>query len=200
MESMRTLPGGLEIRRAQEFVTERWSGGTTTELFIFPEGSSYATRDFSFRLSVATVEVPFSHFTPLPDIERKTLVLEGEVVIHHREKYSKRLRPFDVDIYSGDWDTSSDGMCRDFNVMTSKGIESEVFGSAFPPPAILQLIGEEGVYRFYYFHSGKGVIEGQELNQGDLLILHPNESYSGDLEVMEHSEIIFGMILLPVAE
>ena len=44
-------------------VTTRWSGGTTTEFYIAPEGSSYTRRDFQIRISSATVDDPESDFT-----------------------------------------------------------------------------------------------------------------------------------------
>ena len=47
--------------------TSYWSGGTTTEIFIMPEGASYKDRDFLFRISTARVEKPESDFTLLPD-------------------------------------------------------------------------------------------------------------------------------------
>ena len=53
----------------------RWSGGETRELYIAPENSSYAGRDFELRLSTATVETRTSDFTPLPDYQRILLLL-----------------------------------------------------------------------------------------------------------------------------
>lgn len=50
MASIEKLPAG-------EFNISRWSGGTTTELFIWPYGASYAERRFSIRISTATVDI-----------------------------------------------------------------------------------------------------------------------------------------------
>ena len=41
-------------------VTTTWSGGTTTQLAIAPEGAVYADRDFLWRLSSAKVELEHS--------------------------------------------------------------------------------------------------------------------------------------------
>ena len=62
-----------------DYVTTSWSGGTTTQLAIAPEGAVYADRDFLWRLSSATVELDHSDFTPLPDYNRFLSVLEGEI-------------------------------------------------------------------------------------------------------------------------
>ena len=51
---------------AADFRTSAWSGGTTTELFLYPEGGSYAARDFLFRISSATVDLEESDFQRCP--------------------------------------------------------------------------------------------------------------------------------------
>ena len=62
-----------------DYVTTSWSGGTTTQLAIAPEGAVYADRDFLWRLSSATVELDHSDFTPLPDYNRFLAILDGEI-------------------------------------------------------------------------------------------------------------------------
>ena len=57
--------------RAQ-YITTAWSGGTTTQLAIAPEGAVYADRKFLWRLSSAQVELEHSDFTPLPDYDRES--------------------------------------------------------------------------------------------------------------------------------
>lgn len=37
-----------------EYITTAWSGGKTTQMFIYPEESDFSTRNFKFRLSSAT--------------------------------------------------------------------------------------------------------------------------------------------------
>ena len=41
----------------EDYATTNWSGGTTTQLSIAPEGAVYADRDFLWRRSSATVEL-----------------------------------------------------------------------------------------------------------------------------------------------
>jgi environmental stress-induced protein Ves len=38
-------------------ITDSWSGGTTTQLAIYPENSSYQQRNFLYRISTATVDI-----------------------------------------------------------------------------------------------------------------------------------------------
>ena len=65
------------IITTDNFKTSGWSGGTTTELFIFPPTADYQQRNFQFRLSTATVEADRSDFTLLNGISRKLMVLSG---------------------------------------------------------------------------------------------------------------------------
>jgi environmental stress-induced protein Ves len=107
------------IRKAEQQESE-WSGGTTCQLFIFPEDSNYEQRDFLFRISSAKVKTEESTFTKLPDISRIIMVLDGELKIEHEGKYSKTLKKFDTDTFEGNWNTKGFGICTDFNLMTSK--------------------------------------------------------------------------------
>ena len=66
-----------------------WSGGTTTELFIYPEGATYEDRNFKFRLSIATVESETSEFTPLAGVKRTLMLLHGELTLKHEGQYEK---------------------------------------------------------------------------------------------------------------
>ena len=49
-----------------DFKTTRWSGGTTTEFFIYPTGADYQKRKFAARISSAVIEDEYSKFTELP--------------------------------------------------------------------------------------------------------------------------------------
>ena len=59
------------------YIISQWSGGTTTQLAIAPEGAVYADRDFLWRISSATVDLEESDFTALPDYVRLISVLDG---------------------------------------------------------------------------------------------------------------------------
>ena len=73
-----------------------WSGGTTCQLFIFPEDSTYSQRDFLFRISSAKVKFPSSTFTKLTGVSRVIMILDGELKLEHEGKYTKVLKKFEV--------------------------------------------------------------------------------------------------------
>ena len=119
------------------YKTTEWSGGTTTELSIAPEGAVYADRDFEWRLSSATVEVEESNFTPLPDYNRIIMTLKGGIRLSHNGGEWLTLPEFTTHSFDGGDETVSVGKVIDFNLMLRKG----VCGGAVIPYALKD--GEE---------------------------------------------------------
>ena len=104
-----------------DYITTRWSGGTTTQLAIAPEGAVYADRDFLWRLSSAGVDDDYSKFTALPDYERLISVLKGELEMKIADGPREALPCFTVRAFDGGVPVESWGRCRDFNLMLRKG-------------------------------------------------------------------------------
>lgn len=104
-----------------DYRTTAWSGGTTTQLAIAPEGAVYADRDFLWRVSSAAVRLPESDFTPLPDYVRLISTLEGEIDLSHNGGAFLHLRPLEIHRFDGADRTVSRGQCTDFNLMLRKG-------------------------------------------------------------------------------
>ena len=101
----------------KNFMVSDWSGGKTTQLAIAPADAIYAKQTFDWRISSATVSVPESTFTALPNYHRILMILEGQLELVHQNHYSKTLMPFDQDSFLGAWHTSSYGIVTDFNLM-----------------------------------------------------------------------------------
>lgn len=106
--------------RAQ-YITTAWSGGTTTQLAIAPEGAVYADRKFLWRLSSAQVELEHSDFTPLPDYDRLISVLKGELELKIGQGERGALEACTVRGFDGGVPVESWGRCVDFNLMLRKG-------------------------------------------------------------------------------
>ena len=115
----------LHLKQA-DFATNRWSGGTTTQLFIWPEGASYASREFQVRISSAVVELPESDFTPLPGVTRYITPLSSSFTLTHPGKAPVVMNPLDAPYrFSGEESTHCVGKATDFNLML-KGVEGEM--------------------------------------------------------------------------
>lgn len=162
----------FQIIDGKNFQTQRWSGGTTTELFIFPEKSSYALRNFDFRLSMATVEVEESDFTPLPNIFRKTLILEGEITLAHNNEDPIKYGKHSVASYEGEWETKSTGKCADFNLMTRGKAYGSMEGKLLE--AGEQWIVPNSARTFLFIHKGRlAIIDKKDAHvaeEGSLLV------------------------------
>jgi len=157
---------------ASEQVSSRWSGGSTTQLYIYPEDADYKIRNFQFRLSSAKVEVEESVFASLPGIQRHLMVLDGELDIAHKGHHRAVLKPFDADFFRGDWETQARGCVTDFNLMLSANTKGQLKAVNLEAQQNY-LIDSEG-YRFVaiYLWKGRLGVEQCELRmaQGDFLI------------------------------
>lgn len=103
-----------------------WSGGYTNELYIYPENSKYKERNFLFRISSATVNDEKSTFTKLNGVSRKLMPLTGNLKLCFNDNYERQLNKYEVESFSGDWDTTSYGKVTDFNLMTRSGCRGEL--------------------------------------------------------------------------
>lgn len=118
----------IELIRKSQQNCATWSGGTTTQLFIYPRNETYSNLQFEFRISTATVEVETSTFTQLPGVRRTLMVLDGTMELNHQHHHTKQLQKFDVDEFMGDWQTNSIGKCTDLNLMCRGNATGQMFG------------------------------------------------------------------------
>jgi len=116
----------IEVIRKKQHRTSEWSGGRTTELYIYPKDSLYCNRNFRWRLSSAKVEAEQSTFTSLPEINRLIMVIGGELLLKHEGHHSIMIKPFEQDSFSGEWTTTSFGKVTDFNLMMAQGCKGKL--------------------------------------------------------------------------
>lgn len=116
----------IDIIENANFKTSTWSGGKTTEIYIYPKNSTYKNLDFYWRLSSATVELEHSTFTKLPNITRYICTLDGNLSIKHDSENFISLLPFQIHKFQGDSNTESFGVVTDFNLMLGNGCEGSL--------------------------------------------------------------------------
>lgn len=112
----------IQIITSENQIQTNWSGGKTTQLYIFPENSIFENKDFIFRISSAVIETEISNFSPFNGYNRVLMALDNGVEIQHENQYSKQLNKFEIDSFSGDWKTSSKGKMTDFNLIFKEGV------------------------------------------------------------------------------
>ncbi len=186
----------IEIVRKSELSTQKWSGGRTTQLFIYPLTASYSERSFLCRISTATVEQEKSEFTQLPGINRLLMILEGELHISHKNNHSTLLKKFETDYFSGNWETSASGKAIDFNVMTTGSAQATVKAIELKTGnKISEEIKEAHQFTVLYFYSGNAEItlENQKISlcKGDIIQYeNPKASKYIEIYAISDTEII----------
>ena len=160
----------LNLTKKEQLQTCTWAGGTTTQLYIYPKDAVYKNLDFVFRVSTATIDVEESTFTNLPDVNRVIMVLDGELTITHKSQYSKQLKKFDTDNFSGNWETTSVGKVTDFNVMTQGSAKAVVKGFSLQEKHSKEILLNSDVITIYV-SVGEIIIENKNLSQGDIMII-----------------------------
>ena len=148
-----------------------WSGGSTTELFIWPQNANYATREFAFRVSSARVDLPESDFTPLMGVTRYITPLTGGFTLSHPDGSGITMGPMATPYrFSGEMPTHCVGCATDFNLML-KGVE----GRMALCQASWQL--QPGFNCLYATNATQvHLATGYSLQAGDLLVVFAEEA------------------------
>ncbi len=107
----------MKILKSSDYQTSIWTGGTTTQLYIFPENEMFADKTFLFRISSAKIEMEHSDFSQFTDYKRLILTLDRTIRLRHNGGIEMELNPLQIHNFDGNWVTSSEGKCRDFNLI-----------------------------------------------------------------------------------
>jgi uncharacterized protein len=162
----------MYLNTSLEQTTTQWSGGTTTQLCIYPFQANLGARDFDFRISTASVEVESSTFSKFVGFHRVLMILEGSLTIHHANKYAKHLHAFDSDEFDGEWDTSSEGKVVDFNVIYSRKVKHvEVEKEVYTERQLQTLNWGQNNFIGFYVLSGSMKIGGKQVKKKDFMLI-----------------------------
>jgi environmental stress-induced protein Ves len=166
----------IDIYKSEDFKTCKWSGGSTTELYIHPSTATYATGNFNFRISSATVEIEKSDFTILPGVSRRLMVLKGSIKLLHKNHHGIQLNKREIDRFDGSWETSAVGTCVDFNLMTKGNTEGKISSVCVAADKSLNF-QLDATCEFIIFYAYEGELqfhfgsEMRNLNQGELMVI-----------------------------
>lgn len=201
----------IQLIQEHQQTTAEWAGGLTTQLAIYPADADYAKRNFKWRISSALVELETSVFTPLPEIDRLIMVIEGEMTLDHEEHHCAHLQPYEQDRFDGGWTTQSHGKVRDFNLMLAKGCDGSLEAIEIAPAgihetaAMMYADAEKSTEAFYCVKGPVSFeMEGQrvaDVRDGDLLLLTKEHSAenatvqisnkAGSEAVLIHASVIY---------
>ncbi|MDR0803193.1 HutD family protein [Fluviicola sp.] len=110
----------MKVLTAAHFQVSSWSGGTTTQLYIFPEEASLEERNFDWRISSAVIETEESEFSSFEGYERILIPLKGHLEMEHLTEngiLKQSVRVFELARFSGSWKTTGKGKLTDFNLI-----------------------------------------------------------------------------------
>ncbi|MFN5443764.1 MAG: HutD family protein [Crocinitomicaceae bacterium] len=157
----------------KSFKTTDWSGGKTTEMFIYPTNSNYTDRNFDFRISSATVEVEESDFTYLTGFHRLLTIIDGQI-----ELYVNNETPFVLEKDISFWFLGSDkvksrGIVRDFNVIFSN--KYEVQWRLIKEDEFRKTQLNQGDFLFYFLIKGNVKMNEQSIYENELVCFNFEE-------------------------
>lgn len=187
----------INVIRKNEHKTSSWSGGYTTQLYIYPESSIYSDLNFIFRVSSAKVSVNESTFTSLPGINRKIMILDGTLNLKHEGHHEIKLNKFQQDSFKGEWLTKSYGKVTDFNLMMSKGCDGNLEHIKIDCKTLKKLNlstdinnNKEMIIIFYCLDGSVDINMDSliNLNEGDLLVLKNNKKRLYNINILNNFE------------
>lgn len=162
----------IMLRSEKDYKVSKWSGGDTTELYIYPENGDYKTGNFQLRISSATVETEQSEFTSLPGVERYLMIFQGHLEMIHGEAEKVSLEPYEVDCFDGGVPTVSYGKVVDFNLMLKNGAKGRMEALCLDKEEVSCLFprNRENLLALYV-REGKVQAGGKVLESHDLMVV-----------------------------
>lgn len=168
----------VEIYSPKGRSTSVWAGGTTTELWIWPENGNYASRNFQVRISSATVRLEESDFTALPGVVRYITPLSGGFTLSHPDGRTITMAPLDGPYcFDGGIATHCSGKATDFNLML-KGVRGSMTVMSG------QLTVGDGICCVYPVDGGDTTIDGKALGlePGGMAVIHLKQGEQSTIE------------------
>lgn len=117
----------VEQYKTSDYQETSWSGGRTTQLYLFPTQSSYGERNFQFRLSTASMDTEQSTFTSLPSYHRILLSLDQTIVLQDMSSEEQvTLAPYQIHRFEGEQSIQCVGKAQDFNIIFDDSVQADL--------------------------------------------------------------------------
>lgn len=164
----------IKVINQQDCLVSTWSGGTTTQLYIYPEGLT-AKDEFLFRISSATVVPGEAIFSDFSKYQRFLTLLKGEMYLQHDSKKAERINPFEKVFFDGALQTKSysDEAIVDFNIIWHKELQVPQIEIVDARLEARRLTCKGHIFIYNYEKNAKISFVGQKicsLEAGELLV------------------------------
>ncbi len=160
----------MKILTEADFLTSKWSGGVTTQLFISPEGTTLTERNFDWRISSAIVEAEESDFTIFEGYERILIPLKGKLEMEHETPngvIQQNVNEFELARFSGSWPTKGQGKLTDFNLIFKPNFHPKVQVTHFTEETTS--VSEEAI-RILFLQEGSCRVNDQLVQAPAILV------------------------------
>lgn len=162
----------MRVIDIENCITEKWSGGITTEIYRIPSNS---LSNYDIRISQANIIDSPSTFTRLPGIQRTLILLDGKLELNHNGTIES-LHQFECSRLDGECLTRSKGVARVLNIMSPKKLN---YSHEYSTVAITEeetiLHGKDSILDAFYMSHENVKINGQVLKNNRLIVLEPGE-------------------------
>ena len=189
----------IKILKEEDFNISTWSGGKTTELFIYPEDAEYSKRDFKVRISSATVELDTSNFTKLDGVYRFISPLDSNLKLTHNGDDFITLEPFNVYEFEGNIDTTSYGKAKDFNLMLANGARGQLKSFFIDEKKEVIILANYGLNILYSFDCLFRISIDEEefmLNPNEILVMKSDTIKNIKIQSNNSSNILLSNIVV----
>lgn len=115
----------ISIIKWTDFKTSEWSGGTTLEIIIVPEGAEVGKRNFELRISTATCDLDESVFSDYTGFKRYIAPVDGQLILDV-EGEKVKLKPYEVYEFSGSDSVTGYSKVRDYNLIFKEGLKAKM--------------------------------------------------------------------------
>lgn len=178
----------MKILTETDFLISNWSGGTTTQLFIFPEGTTLGERNFDWRISSASVEAEESEFTSFDGYERILIPLKGKLEMEHQTPngiINQNVKEFELARFNGSWPTKGKGTLTDFNLIFKPNYHPKVQIAYFSQDATFSI---ETTTSILFLQSGAFILNDQVIQSPALVVNSTHEK--SEISCQSNSRII----------
>lgn len=167
-----------KVIHAADVIRKKWSGGISSQYYIYPEGADRSTGEYALIVTSATVELEESVFSDYTGFDRVIMSLTEAYDLIHGDQESHHLQPFEPHAFTGEEKTVSKGVYTDCNLIMKRGQCAGEMSSVLLAPGSS-------------FYGPQGTTSGQHCIWALLCCAGSFAYRSGDeTEVMEAGELL----------
>lgn len=192
-----------EIKKKQQQPVFKWQGGSTRQLFAYPEGKTITEDSCDFEITSSTMDFPDTEYNVFKGCDRLLMIIDGKTTLSHHDGKSVYLKKYQHYKFSGEIKTYSRGMGTDYEIICKKGNGSDVKSYDEMDISKLKILEKDETYDFVhggFYCQGSGCTveigkEKFELQQGDFLGIIADENVLLEVKTLKgkiiHSVICF---------